>query len=67
MRFFLELPITVCLSALAILPNLCVGTSGTPLQYVIVDRLGAFLLNQIYLITIYRSTIQLHLSDQCGN
>jgi len=24
------------------LPNLCVITSGTPLQYVIVDRLGAF-------------------------
>jgi len=27
---------------LAILSNLCMGTSGTPLQYVIVDRLGAF-------------------------
>ena len=24
------------------MPNLCIGTSGTPLQYVIVDRLGAF-------------------------
>jgi len=24
------------------LPNLCMGTSGTPLQYVIVNRLGAF-------------------------
>jgi len=25
------------------LPNLCMGTSGTHLQYVIADRLGVFL------------------------
>jgi len=35
-------------------------TSGTPLQYVINDRLGAFfLMNQIYLTTMYLSTIPL--------
>jgi len=35
-------------------------TSGTPLQYVIDDRLGAFfLINQIYLTTMYLSTIPL--------
>jgi len=41
------------------------GTSGTPLQYVIVDRLDAFL-NQIYLTTMYRSVREYHsdLSDQ---
>jgi len=27
---------------ISLLPNLCMGTSGTPLQYVIVDQLGAF-------------------------
>jgi len=31
------------------------GTSGTPIQYVIVDRLGAF----VYLTTMYGSTIPL--------
>jgi len=43
------------------------GTSGTPPQYVIVDRLGAYcvlLLNQIYLTTTYRSTNHSNLSDQ---
>jgi len=36
------------------------GTSGTPIQYVIVDSFGCvLLLNQIYLTTMYRSTIQL--------
>jgi len=34
------------------------GTSGKPPQYVFVDRLGAQL-NQIYLTTMYRSTIPL--------
>jgi len=35
------------------------GASSTPLQYVIVDFLDVLLLNQIYLTTMYHSTIPL--------